>query len=321
MAIEQLALSKLRIDGGTQQRAKIDLEVVADYAERFDSLPAVTVFFDGTDYWLGGGFHRYHAAAKLERKKFGCEVRKGTLREAILFSVGDNASHGLRRTIKDKRKAVWTLLADPEWGQKSDRWIAEVCVVSHTFVSELRAEYEFEKRNSTGNVASSPGKLGKDGKVRSGKESDEEKVKKAADKAAKKKAADEQRERDKQAKAAEKERAAAQRKADAEAKRAADKQAKEDAKAAKLAEKEAKKAAELKAKEDAKVANDGGWEKSEAGPPIKKIEDAIGKIARDHYSLVLRILGKDTPEVVALHNALNSVTTALAGLKRKVRAK
>lgn len=143
----------------------------------------------------------------------------------------------------------------------------------------------------------------------------------AADKAAKKKAADERRERDKQAKAAEKERAAAQRKADAEAKRAADKQAKEDAKAAKLAEKEAKKAAELKAKEDAKVANDGGWEKSEAGQPIKKIEDAIGKIARDHYSLVLRILGKDTPEVVALHNALNSVTAALAALKRKVRAK
>lgn len=36
-------------------------------------------------------------------------------REAILFIVGANASHGLRRTNADKRRTVERLLADEEW--------------------------------------------------------------------------------------------------------------------------------------------------------------------------------------------------------------
>lgn len=155
--IEQLALSKLRIDGGTQQRAKIDLDTVADYAEKFGDLPPVTVYFDGTDYWLAGGFHRYHAATKAERKKVPCDVRKGTKRDAILFSCGDNATHGLKRSNADKRKAVSALLSDPEWAAKSDNWIAETCVVSHPFVAELR-------KAATGSSSSQTKRTGKDGR-------------------------------------------------------------------------------------------------------------------------------------------------------------
>jgi hypothetical protein len=64
-----------------------------------------------------------------------------TGREAILFSVGANATHGIRRTNADKRNAVLKLLGDPEWGQWSDSQIAKICGVSHAFVGEMRASH------------------------------------------------------------------------------------------------------------------------------------------------------------------------------------
>lgn len=44
----------------------------------------------------------------------------------------------LQRTREDKRRAVMTLLSDPEWSQWSDRKIAEACKVGHTLVSSMR---------------------------------------------------------------------------------------------------------------------------------------------------------------------------------------
>ncbi len=66
------------------------------------------------------------------------EVRQGTQRDAVLYSCGANATHGLRRTNADKRRAVLRLLEDSEWSQWSDREIARQCGVSNRFVSNLR---------------------------------------------------------------------------------------------------------------------------------------------------------------------------------------
>lgn len=137
-----IKIDKIRIDGNTQPRTKIDTGVVSDYAESFEmneALPPVDVFHDGKEYWLADGFHRYHGAAKAGRKTIACKVHKGTQRDAILFSVGANAVHGLRRTNEDKRAAVMTLLNDPEWSQWSAREIARACAVSDPFVGSLRA--------------------------------------------------------------------------------------------------------------------------------------------------------------------------------------
>ena len=67
-----------------------------------------------------------------------CEVHAGTCRDAILFSVGANAAHAMKRTPADKRKAVKTLLEDSEWQKWNDHEIARQCKVSHTFVASLR---------------------------------------------------------------------------------------------------------------------------------------------------------------------------------------
>jgi len=60
-----------------------------------------------------------------------CFVYQGTRREAVLYSVGANADHkpALPRSREDKRRAVMTLLQDPEWGKWSNCQIAKACRV------------------------------------------------------------------------------------------------------------------------------------------------------------------------------------------------
>ncbi len=161
---QEIAINKILIDRGTQFRVGTNNSKVQEYQELladskgwpFDA-PCI-VFYDGTEYYLVDGFHRHHAAKLAERKKLTCEVISGSLREAIKFALSANAKHGIYRSNEDKRKAVSFALADEEWGKLSDRAIAEMCGVSHTFVTNTR-------RESAGNGLHLPeSRTGKDGK-------------------------------------------------------------------------------------------------------------------------------------------------------------
>jgi hypothetical protein len=138
----KLSLDLIRTDGGTQPRAEINPAMVAEYAEAMSDgaiFPPVTVFFDGSRYWLADGFHRFHAAIKNMADEIDAEVRQGTNRDAVLCSLGANAAHGMRRTNEDKRRAVERLLNDPEWGKWSNYEIAKKAAVSEYFVRSLRS--------------------------------------------------------------------------------------------------------------------------------------------------------------------------------------
>lgn len=152
---EYLPVDKLRTDGGTQPRAGIDTGVVDDYAEQITGVnewpfPPVVAYYDGDSYWLADGFHRV-AAARIFREReqldgftIPVEVHQGERRDAILYSVGANAQHGLRRSNEDKRRAVLRLLNDEEWQKWSDREIARRCHVSMSFVGKLRLSLHSE---------------------------------------------------------------------------------------------------------------------------------------------------------------------------------
>ncbi len=75
---------------------------------------------------------------QITRAMINADVRQGSLRNAVLYSVGANAAHGARRTNEDKRQAVSRLLNDPEWAQWSDREIARQCRVGNKFVGDVR---------------------------------------------------------------------------------------------------------------------------------------------------------------------------------------
>jgi hypothetical protein len=143
----QLPLDSIRIDGGTQPRAALDQNVIHEYAQDIllgATFPPVTVFYDGSDYWLADGFHRYHGAKQICRETIDAEIRQGTRRDAVLYSVGTNATHGLRRTNADKRRAVETLLRDEEWSKWSNREIARQSGVDEGTVRNIRSTFTAE---------------------------------------------------------------------------------------------------------------------------------------------------------------------------------
>lgn len=137
----KLSHSKIQLDGGTQTRVALHEETVAEYAAAMEEgaqFPPVVVFHDGTNYWLADGFHRVAAEKVVGWSETNADVKQGTRRDAVLYSVGANGEHGLRRTNADKRRAVETLLRDEEWVKWSDREIARRCGVGYSLVADAR---------------------------------------------------------------------------------------------------------------------------------------------------------------------------------------
>lgn len=134
-------IEKIKIDSKAQARTRLCKATIAEYAEGYKNgatFPPITLYFDGQSYWLADGFHRYFGAQTAGKKQILEEITPGTLRDAVLHSLGANASHGLPRSNADKRKAIRTLLDDPEWTALSSREIARICNVSHPLVLDER---------------------------------------------------------------------------------------------------------------------------------------------------------------------------------------
>lgn len=164
--IKDIKLSLIQIEG-TQSRAGLNNDVMNDYAEAMrcgSKFPPVKLFFDGSDYWLADGFHRYFASKTAEIEIINADIENGSKEEAILYSIGSNSTHGLQRTIADKRHAVSMILNHPVWATWSDRAIAKEASVTHPFVAKIRAEIEALKKlsteakvtNQSGNVTTTP---------------------------------------------------------------------------------------------------------------------------------------------------------------------
>ena len=138
---ESVAINTIRLDGGTQARESIDQATVDSYRSAMEDLvgfPPLIVFKEGESMWLADGWHRLHAAMAYGNEYIACDVREGTLSDAILYAAGANKLHGLRRTNADKRRAVEMVLGCEKWAGRSDRWIADQCGVSHHTVEKLR---------------------------------------------------------------------------------------------------------------------------------------------------------------------------------------
>jgi hypothetical protein len=160
-----LKLQDIRLDGGTQPRAQLLLEVMEDYAERMLNgveFPPITVFFDGKDYWLADGFHRVGAAKQARPDQpIEANVRQGTQSDAQWYSFGVNQTHGLRRTREDRARAIRAALHHPVGTKKSDRDLAQHIGVDHKTVAKYRSEL-----TSTGEIPQLKRRLGLDGKQR-----------------------------------------------------------------------------------------------------------------------------------------------------------
>ncbi len=138
---KMLLIDQIDTTGKAQSRAGIDSRTVDDYAEdirRGAKFPAPVVFQVGEEFICAGGHHTIEAMKKAGRKSVQCEVRSGDLWDAIVFSAGQNEAHGKRRTIEDKRAAVSMVLQHQLPEKLSDRKIAQMCNITHPFVSQMR---------------------------------------------------------------------------------------------------------------------------------------------------------------------------------------
>ena len=171
---DYIPLALINVEGGTQMRVDgLDKIIVNDYrkvlheaweravaqaekdGEGVDgpnnildyldfTFPDVVLFYDGDTYHMADGHHRYEAFKQEEIPVINATIHQGTLREARLYACGANESHGLRRTIADKRKSVMEAIKTlaPDGIEYSNRKIAEICRVSHPFVSDIRTAQE-----------------------------------------------------------------------------------------------------------------------------------------------------------------------------------
>lgn len=139
MPQQAINLEEISIYGGTQTRAATNDEAIVHYAEEMETgvtFPPITVFFDGSKYWLADGFHRYLAAKHNDYGAIQAEVIEGGRSAALEYALGANATNGLFRTTEDKRHAVEVAL--DEWPDRSNAVLAETCKVSVEFVRKQR---------------------------------------------------------------------------------------------------------------------------------------------------------------------------------------
>ena len=124
------------LDLSLQTRAGTDAETIDNYAEAMADgaqFPEVTVFTDGTHYWLADGFHRVMAAKQNGRTVIAADVRKGTEDDAVVFGGTANNKQGKRPTRADVQhflQMVWERREAIFGGTPTGGNLAEKCGVS-----------------------------------------------------------------------------------------------------------------------------------------------------------------------------------------------
>lgn len=87
--------------------------------------PPVTVWYDGTSFWLSDGFHRLAAARLLTWSTISAAIHNGSMDDARWDSYQANSDHGLRRTKRDVETVVKRAINHPRAAQMSNVEIAK----------------------------------------------------------------------------------------------------------------------------------------------------------------------------------------------------
>jgi hypothetical protein len=134
------------------------------------------VFFDGSDYWLADGFHRYFATKTNALTSIDAEVKNGTLDDATLFAFSANSKRGLSMTFEDNRNIIYAMLRHPEWSKWTNTAIAKHIGVSSMTVGRVKAT--MEKKEDEPTVKKYVDKSGKESTVDTSKLKTKQKIKK-----------------------------------------------------------------------------------------------------------------------------------------------
>ncbi|MEJ6601738.1 MAG: ParB N-terminal domain-containing protein [Opitutaceae bacterium] len=157
---QTISLTLIDIYGGTQTRVATNDDAIESYAEEMmqgAEFPAITLYYDGTKYWLADGFHRLLAIKRNGGNSIEADVQPGSRSDALKHALGANATNGLYRTNADKRNVADIALR--EWPDLSNAYLADVCKVSGELVRKIRTEL-----TESGQIAKAERVTGRDGK-------------------------------------------------------------------------------------------------------------------------------------------------------------
>ena len=137
--IRNLATELLVLDSRLQCRQEVPQAILDEYREAWKNqvkFPPIKVFQVADEFLVVDGFCRVMAATAASKSRVPCEVHQGAFSDALRAACGANASHGLRRTNADKKRAA--TIAIQNFPDLSSREIAEVCGVSHAYIQSMR---------------------------------------------------------------------------------------------------------------------------------------------------------------------------------------
>lgn len=147
-------LKQLTILKGLQCRRGIDEGAVMEYVDYLKSdedteMIAIEVMrLPDNRIVIIDGVHRHKAYGLAERTQIPTMVREGTMDDAKWAAAAANQSHGIRRTLDDKRRAVVAALRHPNYasGSVSMRDVAKHVGVSHTMVQDTAKKLDLKKK-------------------------------------------------------------------------------------------------------------------------------------------------------------------------------
>ena len=132
--VRSVLLADLSTDYSPRQ-TKLDHSHVAALMEVVDRLPPITVHQQTMT--VIDGVHRVEAHRRAGRIHIPAFFFAGTELDALVMAVEANVKHGKPLSRRERRTAAQALLGSCPG--RSDRWVADICGLSHTTVAVLRA--------------------------------------------------------------------------------------------------------------------------------------------------------------------------------------
>jgi phage N-6-adenine-methyltransferase len=155
--------TSIRRDGGMQPRGSLNWDYVKELMAAIEDgakLPPVDVTYDGQEYWLWDGYHRWQAHNDLGLLDIAATLHQGDQATAQWESYGTNQTHGLRRSNDDKERAARAALRHPKAAALSNREIAR-----HLGVDEKTIRKYREDMTATAEIPQSTNRIGADGRT------------------------------------------------------------------------------------------------------------------------------------------------------------
>ncbi|BDM83616.1 hypothetical protein [Acaryochloris marina] len=110
-----LKLSDITLDNEIQSYQQLIQEVVGEFAEAMRQgakFPPVVVFFDGDNYWLADGLHRFLAKQFVAEQSISTEVQPGSRYDAKFYSARANLNPSDIHSSEEKHRFFENILYD-----------------------------------------------------------------------------------------------------------------------------------------------------------------------------------------------------------------